>query len=158
GDGGAVGDEEANLAVALGDGLAGAKGAARAARTRARRARDGMAGAGRNGVNIVPGRVPVGSAAIPENARAVALPISTFRPSPNHAVMAAAQTYNGASIQVLEGLEPVRKRPGMYIGGTGKAGLHHLVWEIVDNAVDEATNGFATLIEVTLHKDGRTIS
>ena len=72
--------------------------------------------------------------------------------------MAAAQTYNGASIQVLEGLEPVRKRPGMYIGGTGKAGLHHLVWEIVDNAVDEATNGFATLIEVTLHKDGRTIS
>lgn len=67
-------------------------------------------------------------------------------------------TYTGASIQVLEGLEPVRKRPGMYIGGTGKPGLHHLVWEIVDNAVDEATNGFASVIEVTLHKDRRSIS
>ena len=70
----------------------------------------------------------------------------------------AAGTYTGADIQVLEGLDPVRKRPGMYIGGTGKAGLHHLVWEIVDNAVDEATNGYATLIEVALHKDGRTVS
>ncbi len=70
----------------------------------------------------------------------------------------AETTYTGADIQVLEGLEPVRKRPGMYIGGTGKAGLHHLVWEVVDNAVDEATNGFATLIEVVLHKDGKTVS
>ena len=72
--------------------------------------------------------------------------------------MAEVQTYTGADIQVLEGLEPVRKRPGMYIGGTGKAGLHHLVWEIVDNAVDEATNGYATQIEVVLHRDGRTVS
>ncbi len=72
--------------------------------------------------------------------------------------MAEVSTYTGADIQVLEGLDPVRKRPGMYIGGTGKSGLHHLVWEIVDNAVDEATNGYATLIEVTLHKDGRTVS
>ena len=72
--------------------------------------------------------------------------------------MAEVQTYTGADIQVLEGLEPVRKRPGMYIGGTGKAGLHHLVWEIVDNAVDEATNGYATQIEVTLHKDGSTVT
>jgi DNA gyrase B subunit len=64
--------------------------------------------------------------------------------------------YTGKDIQVLEGLEPVRKRPGMYIGGTGKPGLHHLLWEIVDNAVDEATNGYATLIEVTLHSDGRS--
>ncbi|MEM7786451.1 MAG: DNA topoisomerase IV subunit B [Bacteroidota bacterium] len=72
--------------------------------------------------------------------------------------MADVQSYTGADIQVLEGLEPVRKRPGMYIGGTGKAGLHHLVWEIVDNAVDEATNGYATQIEVTLHKDGSTVS
>ena len=72
--------------------------------------------------------------------------------------MAEVQSYTGADIQVLEGLEPVRKRPGMYIGGTGKAGLHHLVWEIVDNAVDEATNGYASQIEVVLHKDGTTVT
>ncbi|WP_412062818.1 DNA gyrase/topoisomerase IV subunit B [Rubrivirga sp. IMCC45206] len=72
--------------------------------------------------------------------------------------MAEVQTYTGADIQVLEGLEPVRKRPGMYIGGTGKAGLHHLVWEIVDNAVDEATNGYASQIEVVLHRDGSTVT
>jgi DNA gyrase/topoisomerase IV subunit B len=70
----------------------------------------------------------------------------------------ATKTYTGKDIQVLEGLEPVRRRPGMYIGGTGKAGLHHLVWEIVDNAVDEATNGFASLIEVVLHRDGRSLT
>ena len=70
--------------------------------------------------------------------------------------MAEVASYTGRDIQVLEGLEPVRKRPGMYIGGTGKPGLHHLLWEIVDNAVDEATNGFASVIEVTLHKDGRS--
>ncbi len=67
-------------------------------------------------------------------------------------------TYSGKDIQVLEGLEPVRKRPGMFIGGTGKPGLHHLLWEIVDNAVDEATNGFASLIEVTLHPDGSSVT
>lgn len=72
--------------------------------------------------------------------------------------MAEVATYTGKDIQVLEGLEPVRKRPGMYIGGTGKAGLHHLVREIVDNAVDEATNGFASLIEVVLHADGKSIT
>ena len=72
--------------------------------------------------------------------------------------MAEVETYTGASIQVLEGLEPVRKRPGMYIGGTGKPGLHHLLWEIVDNAVDEATNGFASLIEVTLHADRKSVT
>ena len=66
--------------------------------------------------------------------------------------------YTGEDIQVLEGLEPVRKRPGMYIGSTGKAGLHHLLWEIVDNAVDEATNGYATQIDVILHKDGQSIT
>jgi DNA gyrase/topoisomerase IV subunit B len=66
--------------------------------------------------------------------------------------------YSGKDIQVLEGLEPVRKRPGMYIGGTGKNGLHHLLWEVVDNAVDEATNGYASLIEVTLHRDGQSIT
>ena len=72
--------------------------------------------------------------------------------------MADSKTYTGKDIQVLEGLEPVRKRPGMYIGGTGKPGLHHLLWEIVDNAVDEATNGYASQIDVTLHEDGQSIT
>jgi DNA gyrase subunit B/topoisomerase-4 subunit B len=67
-------------------------------------------------------------------------------------------TYTAKDITVLEGLEPVRKRPGMYIGGVGSAGLHHLVWEIVDNAVDEAMNGHASNIAVTLHEDGASIS
>ena len=71
---------------------------------------------------------------------------------------AAAKTYNADDIVALEGLEPVRKRPGMYIGGVGSAGLHHLIWEILDNAVDEAMNGHASEIGVTLHKDGRTIT
>ncbi len=66
--------------------------------------------------------------------------------------------YSAKDIVALEGLEPVRKRPGMYIGGVGSAGLHHLVWEIVDNSVDEAMNGHATEIKVTLHKDGRTVT
>jgi DNA gyrase subunit B/topoisomerase-4 subunit B len=69
-----------------------------------------------------------------------------------------SSTYNASSITVLEGLEPVRKRPGMYIGGTGSSGLHHLVWEIFDNSVDEAMNGHASEIEVTLHKDGRSVT
>ncbi len=64
------------------------------------------------------------------------------------------QSYDAGNIQVLEGLDAVRMRPGMYIGSTGQRGLHHLLWEIVDNAVDEASNGFATEVEVTLHKDG----
>ena len=66
--------------------------------------------------------------------------------------------YTAKDITVLEGLEPVRKRPGMYIGGVGSAGLHHLVWEVLDNAVDEAMNGFASNIVVTLHKDGSSIT
>jgi DNA gyrase subunit B/topoisomerase-4 subunit B len=69
-----------------------------------------------------------------------------------------ATTYTAKDITVLEGLDPVRKRPGMYIGGVGSAGLHHLVWEIVDNAVDEAMNGHATEIQVTLHKDGQSVT
>ena len=72
--------------------------------------------------------------------------------------MAARKTtYTAQDIQVLEGLEPVRKRPAMYIGGTDATGYHHLLWEIVDNSVDEVINGFATRIVVTLHDDGRTI-
>ncbi|HUK34087.1 MAG TPA: ATP-binding protein, partial [Vicinamibacterales bacterium] len=69
-----------------------------------------------------------------------------------------ATNYTAKDITVLEGLEPVRKRPGMYIGGVGSAGLHHLVWEIVDNAVDEAMNGHASNIWVTLHADGASIT
>ena len=69
-----------------------------------------------------------------------------------------ASTYTAKDITVLEGLEPVRKRPGMYIGGVGTAGLHHLAWEILDNAIDEAMNGYASSIVVTLHKDGSSLS
>ena len=59
--------------------------------------------------------------------------------------------YDADAIQTLEGLEAVRKRPGMYIGGTGSDGLMHLVWELIDNAVDEAASGFATKVAVVLH-------
>lgn len=64
-----------------------------------------------------------------------------------------AKEYSASDIQVLEGLDAVRKRPGMYIGTTGQKGLHHLLWEIVDNSVDEAANGYADKINVTLHTD-----
>lgn len=72
--------------------------------------------------------------------------------------MSGSTSYSAKDITVLEGLEPVRKRPSMYIGGVDPKGLHHLVWEIVDNAVDEYLNGHADSILVTLHKSGDSIS
>ena len=69
-----------------------------------------------------------------------------------------AKSYTAKDITVLEGLDPVRRRPGMYIGGVGPPGLHHLVWEILDNAVDEAMNGHASHIGVTLHADGASVT
>ena len=68
--------------------------------------------------------------------------------------MSKQKGYSADQIQVLEGLEPVRKRPGMYIGGTGVEGLHHLVWELIDNGIDEALAGFATAVSVVMLADG----
>src|SRR3954468_11657855 len=72
--------------------------------------------------------------------------------------MSAVSSYSAKDITVLEGLEPVRRRPSMYIGGVDGKGLHHLVWEIVDNAVDEYLNGYANSITVTLHKSGDAVT
>lgn len=68
--------------------------------------------------------------------------------------MMVATNYDEKSIKILEGLDAVRKRPGMYIGSTDKRGLHHLIWEIVDNAIDESINGYGDYIKITLNKDG----
>ena len=66
----------------------------------------------------------------------------------------AEKHYDAGDITILEGLDAVRLRPGMYIGSTGPRGLHHILWEIVDNAIDEAANGFADMIDVRIYKDG----
>ena len=71
---------------------------------------------------------------------------------------AAKSGYGAGAIQIVEGVDHVRKRPGMYIGGLSKDGLHHLVWEILDNSVDEVINGHASQIKVTLDADRRGIS
>ena len=68
--------------------------------------------------------------------------------------MAKTDKYDESSIKILEGLEAVRKRPGMYIGSTDKRGLHHLVWEIVDNSIDEVINGYGNYVKILMHKDG----
>ncbi len=72
--------------------------------------------------------------------------------------MSKVSKYTEEDIVVLEGLEPVRKRPGMYIGGIDSRGYHHLLWEIVDNAVDEVINGYASTISVTIHKGGQAVT
>ena len=106
------------------------------------------------GAGKVAGRIDVGDehalrAAQPQRAVSSAVTVSEMTSG-----APVGGEYGAETITVLEGLEAVRERPGMYIGSTGPSGLHHLIWEVVDNSVDEAMAGHATSVEVTLHEDG----
>ncbi|MGY6569957.1 MAG: ATP-binding protein, partial [Salinarimonas sp.] len=100
-----------------------------------------------------PGHVPVDSAP-PAKRRSPSGSRANSQRAPNDTMSAGEEGYNAATIEVLEGLEPVRRRPGMYIGGTDEKALHHLFAEVIDNAMDEAVAGHANFIDVELDADG----